>query len=355
MSSQPHSPHGHGHDHGAHDHGSHDGLGHAGHDHTAGASERRIGLVALLTGLFMLAELAGGLISGSLALIADAGHMLTDFAGLVLAWFGLRLARRPADWRRSYGYDRFGVLAAFVNGLALFAIAAWIVVEAVQRLGAPSEILGGTMLAVAVAGLGVNVLAFWLLSGGDRDNLNMRAALLHVLGDLLGSVAAIAAALIIIATGWTPVDPLLSVLVAVLILGAAWRIVRDSSHILLEGTPEGIDPRHIGAAITDAMPTVADVHHVHVWSLSQRRRLITLHARVHDMALADTVRAHLRELLKTRFDIDHATIEIEAAADAVGDAACSGSACGDDARRDDRLGGRGTGETAASPPGDRSP
>jgi hypothetical protein len=180
-----------------------------GHLHGAGASERRIGLAAVLTGVFMVAEFAGGLISGSLALIADAGHMLTDSAGLTLAWLGFRLARRPADWKRSYGYDRFGVLVAFANGLLLFAIAGWIVVEAVHRFRAPSPVLGGVMLWVALAGLVVNLIAFRLLAGGDHENLNVRAAALHVIGDLLGSLAALAAAVVILATGWTPIDPIM--------------------------------------------------------------------------------------------------------------------------------------------------
>jgi cobalt-zinc-cadmium efflux system protein len=283
-----------------------------GHLHGAGASERRIGLAAVLTGVFMVAEFAGGLISGSLALIADAGHMLTDSAGLTLAWLGFRLARRPADWKRSYGYDRFGVLVAFANGLLLFAIAGWIVVEAVHRFRAPSPVLGGVMLWVALAGLVVNLIAFRLLAGGDHENLNVRAAALHVIGDLLGSLAALAAAVVILATGWTPIDPILSVLVALLILGSAGRIVRDAGHILLQGTPAGLDPKDIARSITAAVPAVVDVHHVHAWSLSQERPIITLHARVSDdgappEAITAAIKAHLEE----RYGVDHATVELE--------------------------------------------
>ena len=156
-------------------------------------NERRMGLAALLTGAFMFAEVAGGIAAGSLALLADAGHMLTDFASLALAWFGFRLSRRPADWRRTYGFDRFQVLVAFANGLALFAIAAWIVYEAIERLMTTPQVSGGIMVVVAVLGLLVNIAAFWLLQGADRDNLNIRGAAIHVLGDLLGSVAALAA------------------------------------------------------------------------------------------------------------------------------------------------------------------
>jgi cobalt-zinc-cadmium efflux system protein len=299
----------------AHSHGNGQGQGHGhGHDHVhgAGASERRIGLAALLTGFFMLAEVTGGVLSGSLALIADAGHMLTDFAGLALAWLGFRVARRPADPNRSYGYDRFGVLVAFANGLALFAIAGWIVVEAVHRINAPSPVLGGIMFWVALAGLCVNILAFWLLQGGDHGNLNVRAAALHVIGDLLGSVAALAAALVILTTGWTPIDPILSVVVAVLILGSAARIVRDAGHILLEGTPVGLDPREIEADLEASVPGVLDVHHVHAWSLSQDRPLVTLHARISpEVTAPEAVTSAIKARLKTAFGIDHATVEIE--------------------------------------------
>jgi cobalt-zinc-cadmium efflux system protein len=305
--------HTHSHSHGhKHEHG-HPGAarGDGGHSHGADASERRIGLAAVLTGAFMLAEIAGGLISGSLALIADAGHMLTDSAGLALAWLGFRLARRPADRLRSYGYDRFGVLVAFSNGLVLFAIAAWIVVEAVHRIREPTPVLGGVMLWVALAGLLVNVAAFWVLHGGDRNNLNVRAAALHVVGDLLGSVAALAAALVIIATGWTPIDPILSVLVAVLILGSAWRIIRDSAHILLEGTPAGFDTHQIGEDLKASVPSVIDVHHVHAWSISQERPVITLHARIDRSQAPEMVAVAIKTHLRQHYGVDHTTVELE--------------------------------------------
>ncbi len=285
-----------------------------GHDHVhgAGASERRIGLAALVTGLFMLAEVAGGILSGSLALIADAGHMLTDCAGLVLAWLGFRIARRPADRKRSYGYGRFGVLVAFANGLLLFAVAGWIVVEAVHRIRAPTPVLGGVMFWVALAGLGVNILSLHLLAGGDRGNLNVRAAVLHVAGDLLGSVAALAAAVTILMTGWMAIDPILSVLVAVLILGSAARIVLDAGHILLEGTPAGLDPRQIEQDLEASVPGVRDVHHVHAWSLSQDRPIVTLHARISsDGAAPEAVTSAIKKRLKTVYGVDHATVEIE--------------------------------------------
>jgi cobalt-zinc-cadmium efflux system protein len=296
--------HGHGHGH-THGHG---------HDH---ASARAVGLAALLTGGFMVVELVGGLVAGSLALIADAGHMLTDFAALVLAWLAFRFARRPADARRTYGFDRLSVLAAFVNGAALFVVAAWIVAEAARRLAAPHPVAGGLMLAVAGAGLLVNIAAFWVLSRGDRGNLNLRGALLHVLGDLLGSVAAMAAAVVILATGWTPIDPLLSVLVACLILRSAWSVVRDSAHILLEGTPAGFDAAAIAEDLRRTVPGVAEVRHLHAWSITEARPMVTLEAVAARGGDPEETRRRIKARLAEAFGFDHATVEIltEAPAD----------------------------------------
>jgi cobalt-zinc-cadmium efflux system protein len=270
-----------------------------------------MGIAALLTGLFMGAEVAGGIISGSLALLADAGHMLTDFASLSLAWFGFRLARRSADWRRTYGFDRFQVLIAFVNGLALFVIAAWILYEAYERLSAPQPVAGGIMVVVAILGLLVNIAAFALLHGADRQNLNVRGAAIHVLGDLLGSVAALIAGAVILLTGWTPIDPLLSVLVALIIVRSGWQVVRESGHILLEGAPSELDTRHIGPDLIASVPGVVGVHHLHVWSITQERRMVTLHACVEEDRDGDEMVKTIKQRLKERFGLDHATVEIE--------------------------------------------
>jgi cobalt-zinc-cadmium efflux system protein len=278
-----------------------------------GDSERRVFVVMLLTGGFMLAEVAGGVLSGSLALLADAGHMLTDFAALALAWLAFRLTRRPADAQRSYGWYRFEVLAAFVNGLSLFVIAGFITFEALHRLSEPVPVSGGPMLVIAGLGLVVNAAAFWILhrgAGGESENLNLRGAMVHVLGDLLGSVAAIAAAMVILWTGWYPIDPILSVLVVLLILRSAWIVVRESGHILLEGTPTGIDAARIGAALR-SVPGVTDVHHVHAWSLTGERKLLTLHAVVEDDADHTATLSAIDRVLRERFGIDHATVQIE--------------------------------------------
>jgi cobalt-zinc-cadmium efflux system protein len=299
------SSHAHRHDHPDHGHR---------HDHAAGADERRVFWAAALTGGFTLVEALGGLLAGSLALLADAAHMLADAVALGLAWLAFRVARRPADLKRTYGFGRLQVLAAFANGVVLFVLAAWILAEAAGRLVAPGEVLGGPMLAVAAAGLLVNVGAFAILHGGDRESLNVRGAVLHVMGDLLGSVAAIAAALVILATGWTPVDPLLSVLVGLLILRSAWRLVAEAGHILLEGAPAGLDVGAIGPDLVANVPGVAEVHHVHAWSLTEKRPLVTLHARLgtppHE-GVEGSARAAVKARLRERFGIGHATVEIE--------------------------------------------
>lgn len=286
-------------------------------------NERRVAWAALLTGLFMLGEVAGGVISGSLALLADAGHMLADFIALAMAWAAFRAARRAADWRHSFGFDRFQILVAFVNGISLFAIAGWIIFEAIGRLRAPNEILGDTMLAVAAVGLVVNIAAFVILSGGlsgaERDNLNIRAAAIHVMGDLLGSAAAILAALVILLTGWLPADPILSLLVALLILRSAWLVVKKSGHILLEGAPEGLDTQTVAADLMSHIPEILGVHHVHAWSITQERPMMTLHARIASKpakagappAGAGEVVGAIKSRLKARFGVTHATVEIE--------------------------------------------
>jgi cobalt-zinc-cadmium efflux system protein len=266
---------------------------------------------AALTGLFMAVEVGGGIIAGSLALIADAGHMLSDTASLILAWLGFRLARRPADARRTFGFRRFSVLAAFTNGIALFAVAVWIIVEAALRLADPAPVLAGPMLWVAIGGLVVNLIAFAVLHGAHNDNLNMRGAFMHVVGDLMGSAAAIAAALIIMMTGWTPADPILSVLVALLILRSSIPLIRQSAHILLEGAPAHLDLDAIGKDLAAHVDGVLDIHHAHAWSLDEARPMMTLHARVSDMANATAIVAAIKNRLHEKHRVGHVTVEIE--------------------------------------------
>ena len=297
----------------AHAH-SHAGHGHAGHNHghaTDATSKTRILIAALLTGGFMVAEAVGGVLTGSLALIADAGHMLTDSVALGFAWYAFHLAGRQATARLSFGYDRLKTLVAYTNGLAIFVIAGWIVWEAWQRFAEPSPVLGGPMLVIALVGLSINIGAFVALHGGDRDDLNMRGALLHVIGDLLGSVAALVAAGIILATGWSPIDPILSVLVALLLFRSAFGLVRDAGHVLLEGTPAGIDRDAVVRDLVASVEHVCDVHHMHVWSLDGSRNMATLHARLDPGADAPAAVAAIKRRLAETHGIGHATVEPE--------------------------------------------
>lgn len=310
---------GHSHGHaGGHSHGHSHGRGHE-HD-VGGANETRIGLAAVLTGAFMGVEVAGGLLAGSLALIADAGHMLSDFGSLALAWIGFRMARRPADARRTFGFRRFPVLAAFVNGLTLFAIVVWILAEAGLRLFYPRPVEPQMMLWVASAGLAVNVFCFALLHGADHDNLNVRGALLHVAGDILGSLAAILAAVIIMLTGWQPADPVLSIVMSLIILRSAWRLTSESAHILLEGAPNTIDLEAVIGDLAAHVEGVVEIHHAHLWSLDGQSSMITLHARIQDGVSGPDVIARIKTRLLERHGVGHATIEIEGET-------CAGGAC----------------------------
>lgn len=285
------------------------------HDHDHGlaeGNESRIRIALIITGLFLLAEVVGGFWSGSLVLLADAGHMLVDFLALGLAWIGFRVARRPADEKRSFGYHRFPVLAAYTNGLSLFFITAAIIYEAVNRIIEPPEdILGGVLLVVASAGLLANIVCYAILSLGKSQNINVRSAALHVLGDLLGSVAAIAASVIIMATGWKLIDPILSVAVCLLILHSAWKIVAKSGHILMQGTPDNIHLEELRAQILIDVPDLVDVHHIHVWELSEGKPVISLHARIRPEKNSVTILPQIKQALRNRFDLSHSVVQIE--------------------------------------------
>jgi len=282
------------------------------HSHDDKSSIKRVQLALVLTGIFMVVEVVGGIISGSLALLADAGHMLTDTMALALAAFAFRVSSKPADTKRSYGYQRFQIIAAFVNGLSLLAIVGWILFEAVMRMINPPEVIGTTMLVVASAGLVVNVVVFLILHSGDQENLNIRGAALHVLGDLLGSVAAIIAAFVIIKTGWMPIDPLLSVLVAALILRSAWQLVRRSAHILLEGAPEWLNLADMQSKIIASVPQVTEIHHVHVWGLTPQHPMLTMHVVLEEKPEDPTALVRsVKQVLKSKFGINHSTIEVE--------------------------------------------
>ena len=297
----------------SHDNHSHEGHAH-GHSHAPTVTrdnERKVLIAFFLVFAFMIVEAVGGFMSGSLALLADAGHMLTDAAALALAYGAFRIGRRAADARRTFGYARFEVIAGFVNAVTLFAIVVWIVYEAYARFRQPVEILAGPMLAVAVVGLLVNVFVLWFLTRGDSDHVNVKGAALHVMGDLLGSVGAIVAALVIRFTGWAPIDPILSVLVSVLILRSAWKLLARSLHILLEGAPDDVSPAEIERYLMREVAGVAAVRHVHVWQITSGSALATLHVRPARDAEPRAVARAVEAALAGRFGIGHATVAID--------------------------------------------
>lgn len=292
----------------------HDHVHHAhahGHAVASAGRSRKLLFAFVLTTVMMVVEVIGGAWSGSLALLADAGHMMVDALALLLAVVGAWMATRPADARRSYGYGRMEVLAGFVSALSQFVLVGWIVYEAIVRLLHPGEILSGIMLAVAIAGLLVNALVLRTLHGHAHDDVNLAGASLHVLGDLLGSLAAVLAALAIRWFGWLWADPVLSLLVSLLILGSAWRLLRMSAHILLEGVPDGMDSALVEASLRTADPGIRDIHHLHVWQLASGSRMATVHAELDEHADGVQVLQAIKRMLLERFGIQHVTVQID--------------------------------------------
>ncbi len=269
----------------------------------------RLGVVLALTVAFMFVEAVGGWISGSLALIADAGHMLTDAGALALTLLSAWVALRPANHNKTYGYQRWEILAALVNGAALFGIAGWVVVEAVQRIQRPEPIQVGLFLAVAAAGLAVNLISLFILHGIKDGNLNTRGAYLHVLGDALGSVGALGAAAIIASTGWTLADPIISIFVALLILVGAWRLLRESTDILLESVPGHVSMVDVQSRMLGVAGVTA-VHDLHVWAVSSGMVAMSGHAIVPDLEHHPAVLERIRSEMG-RLGIGHVTIQLE--------------------------------------------
>jgi cobalt-zinc-cadmium efflux system protein len=286
----------HGHDHHAHDHRS--------------ASRRALLWVLGLTLAFTAVEIAGGIWTDSLALLADAGHMVSDNVAIVLALIAVTLARRPSTPTRSFGLQRAEILAAFVNGLTLVLVSGWIVWEAVQRFDDTPEILGGWMLLVALTGLLVNVLAATILIRAGRESLNVEAALRHVFADLLGSGAVLVAALVIVTTGWTLVDPLVSIGIALLIVASAWGVLRDSTSILMEATPSGIDAEAVATTIVD-VDGVTSVHDLHVWRITSGFDALAAHVLVGRGEDCHGLRREIEAVLRDRFGITHTTLQVD--------------------------------------------
>jgi cobalt-zinc-cadmium efflux system protein len=296
-----------------HSHGHDPGHGHShapGHVHGADqASERRLWLALGLLFCFTLVEAGGGLWANSVALYAEAAHMLADTASLLLAIVAIRMAQLPARADRTYGHRRYQTLAAYTNGLVLLALTVAVVIAGIRRLLEPPPVNGTVMLVTALIGAAANVCAFLALSGAT--SLNERGARLHVLSDLAGSVAAIGASALILWRGWIIADPLLSLAVSVLILRSGWQLTRNSAHVLLEGAPPGFDPDAVERDLEVAVPGVKEVHHIHAWSLTGETPMLTLHARLHEGADRHAALTAVMKRLHERFGVDHATVQIE--------------------------------------------
>ena len=299
--------HGHDHDH-AHGHGHRHAHGH-GHPHGEHAPERRLQLALGILVTFTLIEAVGGWFANSIALLAEAAHMLADSAALVLAIIAIRVGRRPASERRTYGHRRYQPLAAFVNGQVLLLLTVWVVYEAVLRLLQRPAVNGRLMLVIAVIGGIANLAAFLALSGAR--SLNERGARAHVLSDLLGSAAASAAALVILFSGWTLADPLLSLVVSALIFRSAWALTRESAHVLLEGAPSGCDVKDVESELLGHVEGLLGVHHVHVWSMTGERPTVTLHANLAPGSRHGEVIAAIHTRLEQRLRVEHTTVQIE--------------------------------------------
>jgi cobalt-zinc-cadmium efflux system protein len=284
-----------------------------GHDHqhdTRSASARALVVALALTAAYTVVEVVGGFLTDSLALLADAVHMLSDNVALALALVALWLARRPSTPERTYGYKRAEVLAALANGVALVALAIWIFYEAIQRLSDPPDVLGGWMLAIAAAGIAVNVSAGVVLHRARGANLNVEAAFRHVLADLAGSVGVAVAALVIVLTGWLAADPLVSIVIGVLVLASSWTILRDSTSILLEAAPRGLDTRSLGEALA-AHPGVVEVHDLHVWTITSGFPALSAHVLVGRGEDCHGTRRELERELAVRFGIEHTTLQVD--------------------------------------------
>ena len=276
----------------------------------AAAGARRLVVVLFLVVGYLIVEVIGGLLTNSLALLADAGHMFTDAGGIGLALLAIWFARRPATPEKTFGYYRVEIFAAIVNAVILFAVAAYILYEAIQRFAQPPEVIGLPMLAVAAGGLVVNLVSMRLLHAGAQTSLNLRGAYLEVLGDLLGSAAVIVAALVILASGWTPIDPIASVVIAALILPRTWSLVREAVDILLQATPRGVDLEDVRQHVLRA-EGVADIHDLHAWTLTSGQHVVSLHAVMERDADPAAVLDELCACLTDDFDMEHSTIQLE--------------------------------------------
>jgi cobalt-zinc-cadmium efflux system protein len=281
------------------------------HEHEGRTGDRRALAAALaLVTAFLVVEVVAGVLADSLAVLADAGHMLSDAGSLGLALFAAWIAQRPATPGRSFGYRRAEILAALANGVALVAVAIWVFVEAGLRIADPGEPLGGWMIVVGVVGLAVNVAAAWILARRESESLNVRAALRHVLADLAGSVGVVAAGVVVLATGWSYADPVAGILIGLLVLASSWTILRDAVGILLEAAPRDLDVEAVGRAML-AQPGVREVHDLHVWTITSGFPALSAHVLVDAGADCHALRAEIEHELRVRFGLEHTTLQVE--------------------------------------------
>ncbi|WP_368859125.1 cation diffusion facilitator family transporter [Cohnella sp. GbtcB17] len=283
-----------------------------GHHHGREGDRRGLTIALAITAGIMLLEFVGGLLTDSLALLSDSGHMLSDTSALALSLAALWFAARPASAKRTYGFHRFEILAALFNGVALFVIAGFIVYEAIGRMASPPEVSGGPMMAIAAVGLLANLASAWALTrqGDVENNVNMRSAYLHVLGDALGSVGAIAAGIVMMAFGWYIADPIISIVVSVLILRSAWLVIAQTVHVLMEGTPAGIDHEEVKSALL-TLDGVRDVHDLHIWTITSGLDSFSCHILVEEGISCQDVLQRAISLVEDRFGITHTTIQVE--------------------------------------------
>jgi cobalt-zinc-cadmium efflux system protein len=286
-------------------------MGHHDHAHDHGQANRRaLATVLALTASFTVVEIVGGLLTGSLALLADAGHMLSDNLSLGIALFAAWLAQRPATPEKSFGYRRAEILAALANGVTLVVVAIWIFVEAYSRFADPTEVLGTPMLGVATLGLIVNVIGAFILYRSGGESLNVEGAMRHVFADALGSVGAIAAAVVIILTGWRYADPLISVAIGLLILGSSWKLLKDSTNILLEATPHGLDASEVGRKMASSRGVI-EVHDLHIWTITSGFPALSAHVLVGRQEDCHARRRELETLLADEYSISHTTLQVD--------------------------------------------
>ena len=304
-----HTHHHHGHDHAHHHHdGEEDGHQHSHQRHLQG----KFRFAVLLTTFVLVVEVIGGILSNSLALLSDAAHVFSDALSLIMSWLAIYLSTRPATSLRTYGYHRTEVFAAFINGVSLIAISGWIFYEATQRFIAPEPVKSKEMLVVAIFGFIANMVIVWLFHGEGHKNLNVRSAVLHVIGDALASVGVIVGGVVIYYTGWFVVDPILSCAIGLVVLVGAVRVTKEAVHILLEGSPKHADAHKVAACIS-AIDSVKDVHDMHIWSLCSNYLALSTHVSIAEDASKSShqLRQEINDKLQTQFGIFHTTIQIE--------------------------------------------